>query len=112
MRPSREPSEQVLARVVERLATGVPGLSPDAALAAVTKAETHYRKALRELDGYLLANPDALSSGSSDCPVGFVRLAHTLADMGYAVTLPRCAECGRSPRVLRSSPGGRSYARC
>lgn len=112
MRRSREPSEQVLARVVKRLAAGVPGLGPDAARAAVMKAEAHYRKALRELDTYLLAHPGALSSGSSDCPAGFVRLAHSLADMGYVVTLPRCAECGRSPRHLRSSPGGRRCARC
>jgi recombinational DNA repair protein (RecF pathway) len=100
----------VLARVIERVTADVPGLGPEAALAAVIKAGAHHPKALRQLDAYLVTHRSALGNGPSDCPVSFVRLAHTLADVGYAVALPRCAECGRSPRYLRSSPGGRLCA--
>src|SRR5262245_49523013 len=112
MTPRREPGQQVLARVTGRLAGDVRGLGPDAALAAITKADGQHPKALRQLDAYLAAHRDALNSGSPDCPASFVRLTHTLAEMGYPVALPQCAECGRSPRHLRSSPGGRLCARC
>jgi hypothetical protein len=112
MTPRREPSQQVLTRVTERLAADVRGLGRDAALAAIIMAEAHHPKALRQLDAYLATHRNALSSGSPDCPVSFVRLAHALAETGYVVTLPQCAGCGRSPRYLRRSPGGRLCARC
>jgi hypothetical protein len=108
----REPHHQVLARVTNRLAADLPGLGPDGALTAVTLAESQLRTALRRLDAYLAAHRDAFTSGSPDCPASFIRLAHTLAEMGYPVVLPRCAVCGRSPRYLRSSADGRLCSRC
>ncbi len=112
MTAAGEPRHQVLARVTSRLADDLPGQGPDGALSAVTRADSQLRTALRRLDAYLAAHRDALTSGSPDCPASFIRLAHTLAEMGYPVVLPRCAGCGRSPRYLRNSAGGRLCSRC
>jgi hypothetical protein len=107
-----ERPEIVLARLVAHLAAVVPGLSKDAARAALVKAQAETRKGLRELDAYFAVRPEALTVGVSDCPAALVRLAQVLLKAGHAVSLPVCAACGRAESFLRATSGGRRCSRC
>ena len=108
----RESAEDVLARVVNHLATMLPGVSDEEARSLLEKAGAQERQGLRNLDGFLAAEPDALTAGVSDCPAAFIRLAHVLLDARHDVSPPVCADCGRPASYLRSSPGGRLCSKC
>lgn len=108
----RESAEDVLARVVSHLATVLPGVSAEEARSLLEKAGAQERKVLRNLDGFLAAEPDALTVGVTNCPAAFIRLAHVLLDAGHDVSPPVCADCGRPASYLRSSPGGRLCSKC
>lgn len=101
-----------LTRVVNYLAEAMPGMSAEQAHSALVKVGAHTRKGLHQLDEYFAVTPDALTAGSSDCPVAFVRLARVLLDAGHAVSLPVCASCGRSSSNLRAGPDGRLCSTC
>jgi hypothetical protein len=99
-------------RVVEDLCSRVTDLGVDIAHSALASASCQSGKSLNELAAFLARCPEALARPVSDCPPGFVRLAHVLSDAGYDVALAVCASCGRSPAYLRAGPGGRLCYRC
>jgi len=102
----------VLARVVARLTSVLPGVSAEEARSLLENAGAQERHGLRNLDRFLATEPGALTVGVSDCPAVFIRLAHVLLDAGHEVILPVCADCGRPASYLRSSPSGRLCSRC
>jgi len=109
----REPDQLVWARLVARLRQAIPGLGEQAARDALAAARVGVR-ALRSLDAYLAAQPDALTSGDPRCPLPLMRLAWVLADAGHdRVRPPRCAHCGQPARRMRKlTPDGRVCDRC
>jgi hypothetical protein len=56
---------------------------------------------LEELAAHMTAHPDALTSGSSLCPLVLLRLASVLHEAGYPVVRPGCAHCGKATVGLR-----------
>jgi len=107
-----ESAAVVLARVVGRLTSVLPGVSAEEARSLLKNAGAQERHGLRNLDRFLAAEPGALTVGVSDCPAAFIRLAHVLLDAGHDVSPPVCADCGRPASYLRSSPGGRLCSKC
>jgi hypothetical protein len=97
---------------VGHLTAVLPGVSAEEARSLLEKAGAQERQGLRNLDGFLAAEPGALTVGVSDCPAAFIRLAHVILEAGYGVSPPVCADCGRPASYLRSSPGGRLCSRC
>jgi hypothetical protein len=100
------------ARVIAALTAALPGLGPPAAGAALEAARAHAGRALRELDAFLAAGPEAVTGQAGDFPLAWARLARVLGDAGHAVTLPGCASCGAVTSGLLPSPAGRVCARC
>lgn len=107
-----ESAGDVLARVVDHLTAVLPDVSAEEARSLLEKARAQERKGLRNLDQFLAAEPDALTTGVSDCPAAFVRLAYVLLGAGHDVSPPVCADCSRPASYLRASPGGRLCSRC
>lgn len=107
-----EPTGDILTRVMDHLTVVLPGMSADEAHSLLEKAGAQSRRGLRNLDVFLAAVPEALTTGVSDCPAAFIRLSHVLLDAGHHVSPPVCADCGRPESHLRASPGGRLCSRC
>jgi hypothetical protein len=101
-----EQAGAVVARVVDHLTAVLPGVSAEEARSLLEKAGAQERQGLRNLDGFLAAEPGALPVGVSNCPAAFIRLAHVLLDAGHDVSPPVCADCGRTASYLRSRPAG------
>lgn len=100
-----------------QITTALPGLSGDAATAALDAAvPTTIRGAARfleELAEHMAAHPDALTSGGSHCPPVLIRLIHVLHDAGQPVVRPGCARCGKIHLDLRQLRGeGRICGTC
>lgn len=98
----------VLARVVARLTSVLPGVSAEEARSLLENAGAQERHGLRNLDRFLATEPGALTVGVSDCPAVFIRLAHVLLDAGHEVILPVCARlrqaCVLSPVIAQRAP--------
>jgi hypothetical protein len=56
---------------------------------------------LEELAAHMTAHPDALTSGSSLCPLVLLRLVSVLHEAGHQVIRPGCAHCGKITAGLR-----------
>lgn len=100
-----------------RVTALVPGLGADEATAALEAAVPITVRSparfLEELTGHLTAHPDALTSGSSRCPLVLLRLVHALHDAGHPVVRPGCAHCGTVRDDLRwLRPEGRICGTC
>jgi hypothetical protein len=88
-----DPIEEITEHLTGVLAAPV---SVEQTRAWLTDANAHRRSPLREVTEYLRTHPDALRSGSPDCPIGLVRLVHVLHEAGHnEVTRPACTVCGR-----------------
>jgi hypothetical protein len=68
--------------------------------------------AMRTLDAYLTARPDAFTIAVTDCPVAYLRLVQALLAAGNDVAVPACADCGRQDTGLRTRTGVRYCHRC
>ncbi|WP_327643761.1 hypothetical protein [Micromonospora zamorensis] len=94
-----------LSAAASQITTALPGLSGDAATAALDAAvPTTIRGAARfleQLAEHTAAHPDAFTSGGSHCPPVLIRLIHVLHDAGQPVVRPGCARCGRVHLDLR-----------
>ncbi|MGP3921462.1 hypothetical protein [Nonomuraea sp. 10N515B] len=100
-----------------QITAALPGMSAEAAAAALDAAvPTTARGAARfleELADHMAAHPDALTSGSSQCPPVLLRLAQMLHDTGKPVVRPGCAHCGKIRADLRQlRPEGRICGTC
>lgn len=83
------------------LAQRVAGLDEPAALAVLQRARAWHSQAIYELHDHLAAEPDALTSGASACPLSLVRVIHLLIDAGHSgLVAPRCVRCGRARRDM------------
>ena len=108
--------ESAMTAAAARLTTALPALSSGdaiALLAAVVPGVRGPARYLEELAGHLAAHPDALTSGSTRCPMMLLRLAAVLHDAGYPVVRPGCAHCGKIRADLRQwRPEGRVCGTC
>jgi hypothetical protein len=97
---------QVAARAA-RLEAALPSIGAEEAAAAMEAAVPVTMKGqgpawfLEELAAHMTAHPDALTSGSSLCPLALLRLARVLHEAGHQVTRPGCAHCGKVTTDLR-----------
>ena len=82
-----ESAGDVLTRVVDHLTAVLPEVSAEAR-SLLEKAGAQARQGLRNLDKFLAAVPDALTTSVSDCPAAFIRLSHLLLDAGHDVNPP------------------------
>lgn len=90
----------------------MPGLDINTARSLLTEAQATAGKAMRELDAYFEAEPDALRRPVSQFPASYMRLVLVIGKSGYEVTMPVCAMCGRAVPHLRAGQGGRVCSRC
>lgn len=106
--------QAAVARVVGRIITTVPELTEADAVAALGQAKAFAGKPFRELDEYLVAHPDALTSGDPHSPLSLVRLAYVLAEAGHdGVKPPTCSRCERAtPKLPSVKPEGRVCGNC
>jgi hypothetical protein len=105
--------QQAVERVSAWLCQAVTGLSTEQALAVLTAANATRLRPLYELDAWVAAHPEALSSPGTEFPTALERVADQLHAMGHAqVTRPACAVCFRVERPLRNSPRGRICGTC
>jgi DNA-binding Xre family transcriptional regulator len=82
--------------VRECLCRVVPQLDEIQVAEILKTAQAANGRALRELALHLTDQPDALTSGNSNCPPSMVRLAHALHSVGHTqIARPSCSECGR-----------------
>jgi hypothetical protein len=99
--------EAGMSAAVTRVTAALPMIGAAEAAAALETAVPVTMKGqgpawfLEELAAHMSAHPDALSSGSSLCPLVLLRLAHVLHEAGYPVVRPGCAHCGRIRADLR-----------
>ena len=112
MTGSREPAGAVRARLGAALAGRLPGLQVTWAQEVLDRAGAGAGVAMRTLDAYLAARPDAFTAAVTSCPVVYLRLVQALLAAGHDVTVPACADCGRQDTRLRSKNGIRYCHRC
>ena len=106
-----QPYEAVVDRAADRVIASLPGVALPAARALVADASTRYT--VRQLDEYLEAYPDALTSGSSAAPMMIQALARRLVDAGYPdVRVPGCLRCADQTQLRYKVDGGRICDRC
>ena len=92
---------------VTRVTAALPAISAEEAAAALEAAVPVTMKGqgpawfLEELAAHMTAHPDALTSGSSLCPLVLLRLARVLHEAGHQVIRPGCAHCGKVTADLR-----------
>ncbi|MCO1575549.1 hypothetical protein M8C13_07230 [Crossiella sp. SN42] len=92
-----------------------PDLTEQAAQEMLTVAGLTGPQTLRPLVEHFRLQATALIAPARDCPASLVRLLLALdaAGHGAAVTLPACAECGRTGvRLPRTSAAGRVCTAC
>lgn len=96
------------------LAERVAGLDADVGLEALRAARAWHSHAIYDLHDHLLARPDALKSGSSDCPLSLLRLIGVLVEAGHVeLVAPRCVRCGTAARDMPGvCDGGRICLSC
>lgn len=111
-----DPTEAAQERLVGHvLAATSDRLSREAARALLEGANAWTFIPMRQLDQHLTARPDALLAPDPHAPRVFLRLVYALVDAGFgdAVTLPGCANCGRSlPDLQRGRPHPDGIGRC
>lgn len=91
----------------------LPVLDRDAAEDVVLQATNANGRALRQVNGFLLAYPDGLTSGDSNAPPAIGRLIHVLIKLGVeGVQAPRCLDCHRAVGLPARVVGGRVCIRC
>ena len=99
--------EAAMNAAVTQVTAALPALDAEDATAALETAVPVTMKGkgparfLEELAAHMTAHPDALTSGSSLCPLVLLRLARVLHDAGHQVTRPGCAHCGKITVDLR-----------
>lgn len=95
--------------VTAALLTALPTLLAADIPGVLEKARADKGIGLRSLAAHLTEHPDALSSGSSRCPVVVIRLAYVLQTPGIETSSGRVVRvAARSPTTCRASawPGG------
>lgn len=96
------------------LAERVASLDADAGLEALRAARAWHSHAIYDLHDHLVARPDALRSGASDCPLSLIRLIGVLVEAGHVgLVAPRCVRCGTAARDMPGvCDGGRICLSC
>jgi hypothetical protein len=100
--------EAAMSAAVTQVTAALPMIGAEEAAAALEAAVPVTTKGqgpawfLEELAAHITAHPDALTSGSSLCPLVLLRLARVLHEAGYLVVRPGWRTAGRSPTVCGS----------
>ncbi len=99
--------ETAMNAAVTRVTAALPSIGAEEAAAELEAAVPVTMKGqgpawfLEELASHMTAHPDALTSGSSLCPLVLLRLARVLHEAGHQVVRPGCAHCGKVTADLR-----------
>jgi len=108
----RETPGAVRVRLVTMLTGRLPGLRAASAEKVLDQAGAGAGTAMRTLDAYLAATPDAFTVAVTECPAAYLRLVQVLLAEGHDVAVPACADCGKQDTSLRSKDGVRYCHRC
>jgi len=96
-------------KLVRRVDPAVSAATTEAALDLIAGS----RQKRRRLITYLIAHPQALTSGSSQAPKSLGQLVAALVNAGATGLLPpRCAGCGQPEELLHTSGADRICRRC